>query len=65
MAIRAMLPQEAAEKAIRKEPLFILDVRNPADFADWKIEGERFKHLNIPYYELIDGVEEILEQLPA
>lgn len=65
MAVRAMLPQEAAEKAIRKEPLFILDVRNPADFADWKIEGERFKHLNIPYYELIDGVEEILEQLPA
>jgi len=64
MSIRAMLPQEAAEKAIRKEQLFILDVRNAADFADWRIEGERFQHLNIPYFDLIDGVEEILAQLP-
>lgn len=64
MTIRAMQVQEAAEKAINKEQLFILDVRNESDFADWKIEGENIMHLNVPYFDLIDGVEEILEQLP-
>lgn len=62
--IRAMESREIAEKVIRKQPLFILDLRNQADFADWKIEGERVTHLNIPYFELIDGVADILDRLP-
>ncbi|MGE7977093.1 MBL fold metallo-hydrolase [Psychrobacillus sp. NPDC093200] len=54
-----------AKKVINNENLFILDVRNTDAFADWKIEGHKFKYLNIPYFELLDGVEEILPQIPA
>ncbi|RFM38188.1 MBL fold metallo-hydrolase [Bacillus inaquosorum] len=48
-----------------KEPLFILDVRNENDFSDWKIEGHDFDHLNVPYFDLLDGVEDILEKIPS
>lgn len=64
MTVREMQVHEAAMKAMKKENLFILDVRNPSDFEDWKIEGEGIQHLNIPYFDLIDGVEDILELLP-
>lgn len=64
MTVREMQAQEVAMKVIRKESLFLLDVRNPSDFEDWKIEGEGVRYLNIPYFDLIDGVEEILDQIP-
>lgn len=64
MTVREMQAQEVAMKVIRKESLFLLDVRNPSDYEDWKIEGEGVRHLNIPYFDLIDGVEEILDQIP-
>ncbi|MGG3307575.1 MBL fold metallo-hydrolase [Paenibacillus lautus] len=65
MTVREMKAQEVAMKAIQKESLFILDVRNPSDFEEWKIEGERIQHLNIPYFDLIDGVEDILDRIPS
>jgi glyoxylase-like metal-dependent hydrolase (beta-lactamase superfamily II) len=64
MAVKAMSPKEAAQKVINKEDLFILDVRNTDAFEDWKIDGHSFEYLNIPYFDLLDGVEEILEKLP-
>ncbi|KOP68838.1 hypothetical protein AMS62_29025 [Bacillus sp. FJAT-18019] len=64
MTVREMQVHEAAMKAMMKESLFILDVRNPSNFEDWKIEGEGIQHLNIPYFDLIDGVEDILNLLP-
>jgi len=60
-----MTAKEVTKKIINKEPLFILDVRNEVDYKDWKIEGQQFTHLNIPYFELLDGVEEVLGQLPV
>ncbi|PLR86403.1 hypothetical protein CVD25_07925 [Bacillus canaveralius] len=65
MTVNIMTAQEVAQKVIKKEKLFILDVRNQTDFKDWKIEGENFAYLNIPYFELLDGVEKIIDQLPA
>lgn len=64
MSIREMTSKEVAQKVINQEALFILDVRNEADFRDWKIEGENFEYLNIPYFDLLDGVEGIVNQLP-
>lgn len=55
---------DVARKVIDNQELFILDVRNNDAFADWKIEGHKFDYLNIPYFDLLDGVEEILPQLP-
>lgn len=65
MTVRAMTSAEVTKKVFNKEELFILDVRNESDFQDWKIEGGNFDYLNIPYFELLDGVEEILEKIPA
>jgi glyoxylase-like metal-dependent hydrolase (beta-lactamase superfamily II) len=65
MTVKAMTSKEVTQKVFNKEELFILDVRNESDFQDWKIEGENFDYLNIPYFELLDGVEEILEKLPS
>lgn len=40
-------------------------MRNENDFSDWKIEGHDFDHLNVPYFDLLDGVEDILEKIPS
>ena len=65
MTVTAMTSKEVAQKVFNKKPLFILDVRNEDAFRDWKVEGHHFEYLNIPYFDLLDGVDEILEQIPA
>ena len=65
MAVKEMTSKEVTQKVINKEDLFILDVRNESDFSDWKIEGKNFNYLNVPYFELLDGVEGILNKLPS
>jgi len=65
MAVREITVSEVVEKVLAKEDLFIFDVRNESDFQDWKIEGEKFTYLNIPYFELLDGIDEVMDSLPA
>lgn len=65
MAVQALTAKEVTQKIFNKEPLFILDVRNESDFIDWKIDGHYFEHLNIPYFDLLDGVENILDSIPS
>ncbi|HWJ78024.1 MAG TPA: MBL fold metallo-hydrolase [Niallia sp.] len=65
MTVKVMSSQEVTKKIVNKESLFILDVRNQNDFNDWKIEGTNFEYFNIPYFELLDGVEEIMDKLPT
>ncbi len=61
--VKMMTPKDVAEKVIHGE-IFILDVRNNEDYHNWKIEGQKVESINIPYFDLIDGVEPVLEQLP-
>ncbi|MDQ1914500.1 MBL fold metallo-hydrolase [Paenibacillus sp. GD4] len=56
--------KQTARKIFNHEELFILDVRNEADFADWRIEGQSVEIINIPYFDLIDGVDRALDQIP-
>lgn len=63
--LRPMTAGELARLVLGRGKLFILDVRNQSDFEDWKIEGEGFRTLNIPYYELLDGVDEALARIPS
>lgn len=65
MAVKKWTAVQIARKVIDNEELFVLDVRNTDAFEDWKIEGHKFEYLNIPYFELLDGVEEILPKLPT
>ena len=65
MTVNKWTAADVARRVIANKELFILDVRNQDAFEDWKIEGHQFEYLNIPYFELLDGVEEILPQLPT
>ncbi|XKG23538.1 MBL fold metallo-hydrolase [Ureibacillus chungkukjangi] len=64
MTVLKMAAAEVARKVIDDKELFILDVRNKDAYEDWKIEGHSFDYLNIPYFDLLDGVDEILPTLP-
>ncbi|MGX9291874.1 MBL fold metallo-hydrolase [Bacillus sp. A015] len=65
MTVKAMTADQLTKKVINKEPLFLLDVRNEADAQDWKIEGEAIEYVNAPYFDLLDGVEDILHKVPS
>ena len=65
MTVNKWTAAQVARKVIDNKELFILDVRNKDAFEDWKIEGHKFEYLNIPYFELLDGVEEILPKIPT
>ena len=65
MTVNKWTAQNVARKVIDNKELFILDVRNADAFEDWKIDGHKFEYLNIPYFELLDGVEEILPKIPT
>ncbi|SFE08957.1 Glyoxylase, beta-lactamase superfamily II [Paenibacillus catalpae] len=56
--------KEVAQLVLEGKELFIIDVRNETDFADWKIEGRSVEIINIPYFDLIDGVDPALDQIP-
>lgn len=62
--MQAMTPQQLTKKIVANEELFILDVRNTSEFDNWKIEGGKTEILNIPYFDLLDGVDEALSRIP-
>ncbi|MCY9667543.1 MBL fold metallo-hydrolase [Paenibacillus alginolyticus] len=61
--LQVMTAKELTRIVLNKEELFILDVRNESDFNDWKIEGERIEVINIPYFELLDGMDPALDKI--
>ncbi|MFX3632715.1 MAG: MBL fold metallo-hydrolase [Candidatus Pristimantibacillus sp.] len=62
--IKPMTAGEVAQLVLNHQELFILDVRNESDFNEWKIEGKGIEVINIPYFDLLDGVDSILDQIP-
>src|SRR5690625_56060 len=65
MNLQVMTAKEVTKKVMDKAPLFILDIRNDDAFLYWKIEGDNFEYRNIPYFELLDGVDDIVDQIPT
>ncbi|HDR6311810.1 TPA: MBL fold metallo-hydrolase [Bacillus cereus] len=63
MSIKPLQAKDVAEKVLFGE-LFILDVRNETDYEEWKIEGRRISSINKPYFDLLDGVDHIIDELP-
>ncbi|MBE7121842.1 MBL fold metallo-hydrolase [Bacillus cereus] len=63
MSVKMLQAKEIAEKVLFGE-LFILDVRNEVDYEEWKIEGKQISSMNKPYFDLLDGVEHIVDELP-
>ncbi|BBP86756.1 hypothetical protein BsIDN1_03740 [Bacillus safensis] len=66
MTVKAMTAEQLKKRSWAKSRSFLLDVRNQADVQDWKIEGEAIVDLNVPYFDLLDGVEEdLLQHIPS
>ncbi|GIP26983.1 hypothetical protein J23TS9_21130 [Paenibacillus sp. J23TS9] len=63
-SLTKMTPQELTQIVAGHEELFVLDVRNETEFNDWKIEGENIEVINIPYFELLDGIDPALDRIP-
>lgn len=63
MVLQQVTAKEVTKKLMNQEALVMLDIRSEEAFNDWKIEGEHFEYVNIPYAELKDGVEELIEKL--
>lgn len=64
MTVQHMTAEELAKKVINQDRLFIFDVRNSDEFDDWKIEGPNIEIMNEPYFNLLDGVESVIDRLP-
>ncbi|UOR12093.1 MBL fold metallo-hydrolase [Halobacillus amylolyticus] len=64
MSLRKATAKEIAQKVINRDGLFILDVRNESEFNDWRIEGPQVEVINKPYFELLEGVDPIIDKLP-
>ncbi len=63
--LTSITTEELNDFIIKEQSLFLFDVRNESDFKDWKIEGHTIEYLNIPYFDLMDGVESVLDRLPT
>jgi glyoxylase-like metal-dependent hydrolase (beta-lactamase superfamily II)/rhodanese-related sulfurtransferase len=54
------------ESLLRGAAPLILDVRNPDDFARWRVEGRSTLNvLNIPYYDFIEDEDAAAAQFPT
>jgi glyoxylase-like metal-dependent hydrolase (beta-lactamase superfamily II)/rhodanese-related sulfurtransferase len=63
--VEAVQPVDLKAKIDAGEPLTILDVRAENEFEKWSIDGESVDVINVPYFELLEGVgDELLNQLP-
>lgn len=64
MPLKEMSSAELAKIVLKGKRLFIFDVRNTDEFDDWKVEGRGIEVINEPYFNLLDGVEEVVDRLP-
>ncbi|HET6871567.1 MAG TPA: MBL fold metallo-hydrolase [Sporolactobacillaceae bacterium] len=64
MSVKVMSSEDLAKIVLNGERLFIFDVRNKDEFDNWKVEGRGIQVINEPYFNLLDGVEEVVDRLP-
>ncbi len=57
--------KELHEKMASGKPVFILDVRNEDEYANWKIEGKHVTSINIPYFAFVEEDESVWESIPT
>jgi glyoxylase-like metal-dependent hydrolase (beta-lactamase superfamily II) len=58
-------PEELKSMIDGEEPVGLLDVRAREEFEEWHIDGPSVEVANVPYFELLDGVdEEDLARIP-
>lgn len=65
MSLKPMTADAMGQMIINRDELFVLDVRNEEQYNEWRITGDSVTSMNKPYFDLIEGVDEILNDLPA
>jgi glyoxylase-like metal-dependent hydrolase (beta-lactamase superfamily II) len=63
LSVKTITTNEVAKKVVNNEETTILDVRNTDEFDDWKIEGGKIDVINEPYFNLLDGIEDVEDKL--
>lgn len=56
--------KELHERIASGKPVFILDVRNEEEYANWKIEGKHVTSINVPYFAFVEEDESVWEAIP-
>lgn len=57
---------ELYAKLLRNDPLVIVDVRNPTDFARMRVEGgSALEVVNVPYYDFVEDEDAAVAAVPA
>jgi len=56
--------KELHEKIASDKPVFILDVRNEDEYANWKIEGKHVTSINVPYFAFVEEDESVWTTIP-
>jgi len=59
--VETVTPERLKERIDAGEDVFLLDVRNEDDYAEWHIDGGTVESVNYPYFELLDGIPESLQ----
>ena len=64
-AVEAVAPETLEEWIDEGDDVAVFDVRAEGEYAEWRIEGGTVETVNVPYYELLEGVEDgHLDALP-
>jgi glyoxylase-like metal-dependent hydrolase (beta-lactamase superfamily II) len=65
MSVFHITPTELKAELDAGLDLFLLDLRNQDEFAQWRIEGRKpIPTLNIPYFEFLEDEAGVMAQLP-
>ena len=65
VAVEATTPEELKAQLDDGEAVTVLDVRATGEFETWHIDGDSATVVNVPYFQLLDGVsEDLLDRLP-
>ncbi|MFC7045902.1 MBL fold metallo-hydrolase [Halobacteriaceae archaeon GCM10025711] len=63
--VESFTPEQLKEDIDAGEDVTILDVRAENEFEEWHIDGGNVEIANVPYFDLLEGVdEEDLERIP-
>jgi glyoxylase-like metal-dependent hydrolase (beta-lactamase superfamily II) len=66
VAVESVSPETLERWIDAGDDVAILDVRAAGEFDEWRIEGVGVETVNLPYYEVIEGVDdEHLARLPG
>ncbi|SDM54531.1 Glyoxylase, beta-lactamase superfamily II [Halogranum gelatinilyticum] len=65
VAVDATTPEELKAQLDDGDAVTVLDVRATNEFETWHIDGESATVVNVPYFDLLDGIPaDLLDRLP-